>query len=77
MHGSPPPTDGAPVVCAPPRPPLQLLPRPPSPNLQRITNYGRLGTSTKWKDTASQAAEKVHRQPNFGKGTISQVAEKL
>jgi hypothetical protein len=24
-------------VCTPPRPPLQLLPRPPSPNLQRIT----------------------------------------
>jgi hypothetical protein len=37
MHGSPPPTDGAPAVYAPPTPPLQLLPRQPSPNLERIT----------------------------------------
>ncbi len=36
MHGPPPPTDGAPGVCAPPRPPVQLLPQPPSPNMERI-----------------------------------------
>jgi hypothetical protein len=37
IHGSPPRPHGAPGLCAPSRPPLQLLPRPPSPNLQRIT----------------------------------------
>src|SRR6266536_230386 len=41
------------------------------------SHYGRLRISTKWKDTASPAAEKLHRQPDFWKDASSQVAEKL